>query len=91
MHSNFVREVMLQMDFAEDYRCPNTDEVQNAYFGSANVTIFPVVAYYVPETSDDLSVQSFAIISDQENHDAIAVLCVPDYRYPRKRIRIQLL
>ena len=59
---------MLQMDFAEDCHCQNTDEVQNAYFGAANVTIFPVVAYYRPEPSDDLSVQSFAIISDEENH-----------------------
>ena len=64
---------MLQMDFAEDYHCQNTDEVQNAYFGAANVTIFLVVAYYRLEPSDDLSVQSFAIISDEENHDANAV------------------
>ena len=53
-------QVMLQMDFAEDYHCQNTDEVQGAYFGAANITIFPVVAYYRPEPSDDLSVQSFA-------------------------------
>ena len=66
-------QVMLQMDFAEDYHCQNTDEVQNAYFGAANVTIFPVVTYYRPELSDDLSVQSFAIISDEQNHDASAV------------------
>ena len=66
-------QVMLQMDFAEDYNCQNTDEVQNAYFGAANVTIFLVVAYYRPEPSDDLSVQSFAIISDKENLDASAV------------------
>ena len=52
-------QVMLQIDFAEDYHCQNTDEVQNAYFGAANVTIFPVVAYYRHEPSDDLSVQSF--------------------------------
>ena len=66
-------QVMLQMDFANDYHCQNTDEVQNAYFGAANVTIFHVVAYYRPEPSDDLSVQSFAIIFDEENHDASAV------------------
>ena len=41
-------QVMLQMDFAEDYHCQNTDEVKNAYFGAANVTIFPVEAYYRP-------------------------------------------
>ena len=57
-------QVMLQMDFARI-----TNEVQNGYFGAANVTIFPVVAYYRPERSGDLSVQSFVIISDEENHD----------------------
>ena len=64
---------MLQMGFAEDYHCQNTNEVQNAYFGGANVVIFPVVAYYRPEPSDHLSVQSLAIISDEENHDASVV------------------
>ena len=47
-------QVMLQMDFAEDCHFQNTDEVQNAYFGAANVTIFPVVAYYRPELSNDV-------------------------------------
>ena len=47
-------QVMLQMDFAEDCHCQNTEEVQNAYFGAANVTIFPVVAYYRPEPSNDV-------------------------------------
>ena len=64
---------MLQMDFAEDYRCQNADEVQNAYFGAGNVTIFPVVAYCRADASEELSVQSFAIISDEEGHDAGAV------------------
>ena len=49
-------QVMLQMDFAEDYHYQNTDEVQNACFGAANVIIFPVIAYYRPEPSDDLCV-----------------------------------
>lgn len=67
-------QVILQMDFAEDYHCQNTDEVQNAYFGAANVTIFPVVAYYKQQQTDqELSVQSFAIISNEESHDASAV------------------
>ena len=65
--------VMLQMDFAEDYRCQNADEVQNAYFSAGNVTIFPVAAYNRADASEELSVQSFAIISDEEGHDAGAV------------------
>ena len=49
--------------------------------------MFPVVAYYRPEPSDDLSVQSFVIISDEENHDASAVYAflqklLPDVKEP---------
>ena len=39
-------QCLIQMDFTEDYRCQNNDEVQNAYFGAGNVTIFPAVIYY---------------------------------------------
>ena len=66
-------QVMLQMDFAEDYRSQNADEIQNAYFGAGNVTILPVVAYYRADASEELSVQSFAVISDEKGHDAGAV------------------
>ena len=66
-------QVMLQTDFVKYYHSQNTDVVQNAYSGAANITIFPVVTYYRPEPLDDLSVQNFAIIYDEENHDASAV------------------
>ena len=39
-------QCLIQMDFAEDYRCQNNDEAQNAYFGAGNMTIFPTVNYY---------------------------------------------
>ena len=66
-------QVMLQMDFVEDYHLPKHRRCPECILWSCQRNYISVVAYYRPEPSDYLSVQSFAIISDEENHDASAV------------------
>ena len=39
-------EIILQMDFAENFSCRSLDEVQTAYWNQTSVTLHPVVAYY---------------------------------------------
>ena len=39
-------EVIVQIDFAENFSCRSLDEIQTAYWNQASVTIHPVVAYY---------------------------------------------
>ena len=71
-------QCIIQMDFAEDYYCQNNDEVQNAYFGAGNVTIFPAVIYYRDAVSAELLVKSIAFISDKGSHDSYAVHAILD-------------
>ena len=70
------------MDFAEDYRCQNNDEVQNTYFGAGNVTIFPTVIYYEEAVIPQLLVKSIAFISDEGSHDSFAVHAILDRLLP---------
>ena len=42
-------EVMIHMDFSEDYRCVTKDEIQAAYWDCTRVTLHPVVAYFREE------------------------------------------
>jgi hypothetical protein len=39
-------EVVVQMDFAENYTCSNVSEIQSAYWNPVMVTLHPVVAYF---------------------------------------------
>ena len=75
-------QCIIQMDFAEDYHCQNNDEVQNAYFGAGNVTIFPAVVYYRDAESAELLVKSIAFISDEGSHDSYAVHAILDKLLP---------
>jgi CDP-diacylglycerol pyrophosphatase len=37
--------VIVQMDFAENYSCKSLEEIQSAYFNQTSVTLHPVVVY----------------------------------------------
>ena len=43
-------DVILQMDFAENFSCRSLDEVQTAFWNQSSVTVNPVVAYYRSDT-----------------------------------------
>lgn len=59
--------LILQMDFAENYRLICQNEVQSAHFNYKQVSIFTCVAWMFGET------KSFAIISDSLQHNKIDV------------------
>ena len=42
-------EILVQMDFAENYSCRNADEIQSAYFNPTQVTLHQIVVYYRDE------------------------------------------
>lgn len=64
-----VNEAVIHVDFSENYGCKNSLELQSAHFGSSNVqvTLHTGVMYNVD------GLQSFAIISKSQRHDAVAV------------------
>lgn len=64
-------EVVLSMDFAENYAFLLQDSVQSFHWNNDQATVFTSVAYYLED--GELKHKSFGIISDNLNHDTIAV------------------
>lgn len=73
-------EVMMVMDYAENYSCHYQDEIQTAYFEQRQVTIHPMLAYYYKHQDEDkfLVKHSLIVISDDMTHDAFAVKVFED-------------
>ncbi len=55
-------EVIVQMDFSENYMCSTPGNVQSQFWNPAYVTLHPVVVYY--KEGDVLEHRSFNIMSD---------------------------
>lgn len=69
-------QVMVVMDFAENYKCGSQNEVQSAYFDQNMVTIHPMMYYYKKENKDHEEILvKYAVIgiSDDLKHDGHAV------------------
>ena len=64
-------QVVLLMDFSENYRCTFRDEVQSGYFDQQQVTVHPMMAYYQEEGS--LVKHAIIGISPDVRHDAALV------------------
>ncbi|XP_017485824.1 PREDICTED: uncharacterized protein LOC108374346 [Rhagoletis zephyria] len=62
-------ELILQIDFAENYRLINQNEVQEAHFSYQQVTIFTCVAWLRGQT------ECIAAISDKLTHNKFDVYC----------------
>lgn len=71
LHDN---EILVHMDFAENYVCVAENEVQSAHWNSQAVTIHPCVIYYKSQAKH--SYKSLAIISDTREHNANTVYCI---------------
>ncbi|XP_070201835.1 uncharacterized protein [Littorina saxatilis] len=65
--------VLFVMDFAENYSCFYQDEAQSAHWNQNQVTIHPVVAYYVCPDDKEIMRESFICVSSDLKHDANAV------------------
>ena len=61
-------EVIVQMDFAENYSCRSLDEIQTAYWNQTSVTLHPMVVYYKEEGA--LKHKSIVAVSDELGHSA---------------------
>ena len=68
-------EVLVQMDFAENFTCQSLDEVQSAYWNSTCVTLHPTVVYY-KDGDGSLMHRNHIFISDLLQHNANAVVAI---------------
>ena len=68
-------EVIVSMDFAENYSFVCQDAVQGFHWDTSQVTLHPVVVYYKNDSTSDgsLNCKSFCVVSDEREHNAIAV------------------
>ena len=60
-------EILVQIDFAENFSLVSQDEIQSAHWSHQQVTLFTCVAWFQHCT------RSFVIISDEMSHDKYAV------------------
>jgi hypothetical protein len=68
-------EVLLWMDFAENYTCASMEEVQSAYWNASMVSLHTMVAYF-PGDGTQRSLQSYVAVSDVLSHNATAVFTI---------------
>ncbi|VDH94171.1 Hypothetical predicted protein [Mytilus galloprovincialis] len=67
-------EVLIWMDFAENFGCVSVEEVQSAYWNAAMVSLHTMVVYY--PASKDNRIQSYVAASDVLSHNAVAVYTI---------------
>ena len=75
-----LNEIIVQLDFAENYSCKSADEVQSAFFNKPSVTLHPTVAYY--KNGDSLAHANYIIVSNELSHKASTVLTFLDEIMP---------
>lgn len=68
-------EIVIHMDFAENYSCKTADEVQSAYWNASQITLHPMVIYFKDEDGH-LKHQSYVAVSDELSHSASTVLAI---------------
>ena len=64
-------QLIVQMDFAENYSCQSLDEIQSTYWKQTSVTLHPTVIYY--KHGQELLHKSVIFVSDEERHNAVLV------------------
>jgi hypothetical protein len=74
-------EMIVQMDFTENFSCRSLEEVQSAYWNQSMVTLHPIVAYHKHE--GDLKHTSFVVVSDEMSHSASSVCAFLDEIIPK--------
>ncbi|KAH3861008.1 hypothetical protein DPMN_023934 [Dreissena polymorpha] len=69
-----INEILIYMDFAENFICSNADEVHSAYWNSKGVTLHPVVAYYKEE--EELKHKNLIFVYDVTNNNSTVVVTI---------------
>ncbi|KAJ2950774.1 hypothetical protein O0L34_g9039 [Tuta absoluta] len=69
------KEVLIHMDFSENYLCKYGKEIQSMHFGASRqqITLHTVVTYHKSPESGDIITKSFCSLSECLRHDACAV------------------
>jgi len=83
-------EIIVQLDFAENYSCRSVEEVQSAYFNQTSVTLHPMVAYFKDE-NNTLQHQSYIVVSDELAHKSSTVIAFIDEMMPTLKSTVQTL
>ena len=65
-------EALIYVDYTESYSNLKQDEVQSAYFGQQNFSIFTSCSYYRNSGKDNLTKVPMAVISKSNDHSRIA-------------------
>ena len=65
-------EVIVLMDFAENYLFVCQDAIQGFHWETAQTTLHPFTVYFRDDTGD-LQCQSFCVVSDDHSHSAVTV------------------
>ena len=70
-------ELIMIMDFSENYKCLFQNEVQSAFFDQTLVTIHPIMCYYRQKV-EDLFKYSITCITDDLKYDSTLVKVFED-------------
>lgn len=65
-------ECLIQVDYSESYCNKQQGEVQSAYFGHANFSIFTACGYFRKELGEDLTKVPITIVSEAKDQSRIA-------------------
>ena len=69
-----VGDVMMIMDFAQNWTHHRQDEIQGRYWSQKQSTLHPIVVYYpCQENCNNLVCEELMMISDDLKHDGYAV------------------
>ena len=66
-------EELIHVDYSESYKNTQQDEIQNAYFGQQNFSIFTSFSYYREAEQSNLAKIPIAVISESSDDSQIAV------------------
>lgn len=70
-------EVILHMDFSENYSLKYANEVQSFHFGGSReqITLHTCVLYYKCNQYEDVQIKSFCTLSENLKHDPASIMC----------------
>ena len=69
-------EIVVHMDFAENYSCKGERMTQSSYWNPTQVTLHPVVVYYRDATDGEVKHRTLIYISSQNKHNATMVIAI---------------
>ncbi|KAK3102947.1 hypothetical protein FSP39_015174 [Pinctada imbricata] len=78
-------QIMVQMDFAENYSCKSVEEIQSAYWNQTGVTLHPVVVYF-RNPEGVLQHRSFVVVSDEMSHSSNTVHAIIEKIMPELKL-----